>query len=388
MTAPANPREGARPPLTLVLLNKAPGAEWDWIQHLLSHFEVDVITDPDAGTLRPGALYTYYNDKKIDLPETFLKGVADLKGCGFLHCGDEYFRADMRVYAAFDYVIRGPWTDLLAGPGVMGIPIGPSNNMPARDLIPPSRRGLAWSFAGGRRLSRMNMARIFAGITPNSVSLPDLTRGETHISRSAYLDAVADSAFIPCVEGNVIIETLRPYEALAYGAIPILPRRLFADPYRSILGADHPLPTFRTWTEASAFVCRMMADKAALDRLQGEVMAWWRGKLDAYPQHVADFIRKGMAGEMREPLRARFRTWGGSGWQLRRMWELTRQQSGGQVRERLERLPRKIVARLQGQSTDGVWALSTHSQTGTGAPSSANQPGSGQSSSGPDKPRS
>jgi hypothetical protein len=346
-----------KPRLTLVLLNPVPGAEWDWVRRLLSRYELEVVTDPAGEVLKPGALYHYYGDKKIHLPDGFLDKVARLEGCGFLHCGDEYFRADMRAYAAFAYVIRAPWTDLLRGPGVMGVPIGPSNDMPDRPSTPASRRGLVWSFAGGRRLSRVAMARELAGLAPNLVSLPDLARGEKHISRSSYLDALADSVFIPCVEGNVILETLRPYEALSYGAIPILPKRPFADTFRSILGLDHPLPTFLTWGEARAFMVRMMADKPALDALQTRVTGWWTTYCEDLSGRIESFIESGRRGEMREALRQRFANFTGPGWQAGRFWELTRQQGGGQIRERLEKLPAKMLGRLQGKSTAGVWSL-------------------------------
>ena len=52
-----------------------------------------------------------------------------------------------------------------------------------------------------------------------SVSLPDVRKGESLLSRERYVEVMTHSAFAPAPMGNVVIETWRFWEALEYGAM-------------------------------------------------------------------------------------------------------------------------------------------------------------------------
>ena len=342
--------------LTLIELNAGDASERDWIRFLLSDFRLEVIRAPDFSVIRPGALYSIYNHRRLSLPADFLEKISGADGCGLLHLGDERFSGDFRIYGSFSYVIRNSAAAHLEGPGLLNVPIGYSIDLPDLPFIPASRRRYLWSFAGGRRPWRTAMAACFADIDPHLLSLPDTQKGETHISRGEYCSAMADSVFVPCGEGNVTLETVRPYEALEYGAIPLLPRRALADMYRTALG-PHPLPSFSSWKEAAAFVRTLRADPSRLDRLQQETQEWWRERKSAWPKAVSGFIGRHAAGEGRPGLKQRFGDWNNGLYQPRRMTELLRQQSIGQVAGRLVRLA-SSAGRRQPQNA-GVWGLSS-----------------------------
>lgn len=343
-------------PLTLIELNPGDASERDWIRFLLSDFRVEVIRAPDFSLIRPGALYSIYNHRRLSLPADFLAKVEGAGGCGLLHLGDERFSGDFRIYGSFSYVIRNSAAAHLACPGLLNIPIGYSNDLPDQTFIPASRRRYLWSFAGGRRPWRTAMAACFADIEPHLLSLPDTQKGETHISRADYCSAMADSVFVPCGEGNVTLETVRPYEALEYGAIPLLPKRALSDMYRTALG-PHPLPSFSSWKEAAAFVRTLRSDPQGLDRLQKQTRDWWRDRKSGWPKAVSAFIRQHATGEERTDLKRRFGDWNNGLYQPRRMAELLRQQTVGQVAGRLARLA-SSAGRSQPRNA-GVWGLSS-----------------------------
>ncbi len=342
--------------LTLIQLNDGEASERDWYLRLLSGFDLKIVRDPTFSTVQPGALYAYFSDKHMSLPASFLDRVAAAGGCGLLHLGDEYYRGDYRVYAAFSYVIRNSAAPMLDGPGVLNIPIGYSNGLSPAAALPASQRAYVWSFAGGRRPARVAMASRFTHIKPNLLSLPDTMRGERHISRVEYLTALGQSMFIPCGEGNIMLETLRPYEALEFGAIPLLPKRRTCDVYRYLLG-DHPLPSFESWEQAANFLRTAVKQPKAIDALQAEAISWWSNAKEAWMHRIGDFIEHGATGEHQAALRARYAAFNSAAFQPSRAWELLRQQNLGQVGGRLGSLPTRVLRKLQSKSDKGVWAL-------------------------------
>jgi hypothetical protein len=345
----------ARPALRVILLNPGDASEHDFILRVLSGFNLDIVRSADFSRLEAGALYMYFNHRAIDLPESFLSEVGKLRGCGLLHLGDEYYRGDFRIYAHFDYVIRNSAAPFLDGPGLKQIPIGYSLRLQPRAYRPASTRAYMWSYAGALRPLRRAMVDQFAEVKPHAVSMPDTAAGETHIPRETYLDWMADTVFVPCGEGNVLLETLRPYEALEYGAIPLLPRRAMSDMFTRILGR-HPLPTFRSWKAAAAFARRMARSPSALDALQQQTMTWWTRYKQTLATDLVDFIEAGRAGTFAAAHRRRFAAWANPLRPAQRMFALSRQQGIGQLGARIAGLPGKIANR--GRAKEGVWTLS------------------------------
>ena len=71
--------------LTLIELNAGDASERDWIRFLLSDFRLEVIRAPDFSVIRPGALYSIYNHRRLSLPADFLEKISGADGCGLLH---------------------------------------------------------------------------------------------------------------------------------------------------------------------------------------------------------------------------------------------------------------------------------------------------------------
>jgi hypothetical protein len=84
------------------------------------------------------------------------------------------------------------------------------------------------------------------------------------------------------------IETTRVYDALEMGAIPIVERRRRLDYFGALLGGDHPLPTVRSWPDATELVRGLLADHGTLAQLHDRVVSWWastKRSLAAAAQH-------------------------------------------------------------------------------------------------------
>jgi hypothetical protein len=330
-------------------------SERDWLLQLLGPlgYTLEPLSQPVP--VAPGALYVYNSVHRMDLPEDFLRAVKAAGGCGLLHIGDEYFRGNFANYAAFDHVIRMMSAPRLNVPGVFPLALGLTNNLGPAVTTPVSERPLDWFFAGDWKADRGVMADRFRSLPGGFISLPRSFYGERGISRPEYLAKMASTKFAPCPAGNVCIETCRPYEALHFGAIPLLPKRRLADPYADVLG-KHPLPAFDDWSAARRFVERQLKQPAAMDALQAECLAWWKAEQAAIATRLEAFIGVGRAGAFRTSLEQNFgqRTFG----KADRFKALLTQQNAEQLTARAQFSINRVLHKLKtGKNLSGEWSI-------------------------------
>jgi hypothetical protein len=349
------------PALTLVHLNDTPAAERDWLALLLSRFDITHVVSADFSAIVPGALYVTFSDKKLVLPQPFLEAVRAAGNCGLIHLGDEYLRGDFRTYAYFDYVLRNNCGCFLEGEGLLHLPMGFTNSLQPLPIKPASERQWLWSFSGGRRPERTAMARELALARPAYINMPIPGSGQKFDPRPQYFATIADSVFIPCGEGNILLETPRPYEALEFGAIPILPKRRKVDTYAHLMGPN-PIPSFETWREAAEFLVNAQKEPAQLDAIQAEVLEWWgRAKL-MWADRTTRFIETGRTGVWRKAMRDRWGNWAGAEKRCIRAKALMDQQNAVQIQGRISRIPERVMAKVKGKSMGGSWGFSAPAQ--------------------------
>lgn len=278
-------------------------SERDWIEYLLSDFQLEhVVPESHPIPLTDRTIYVVSTNVTplSELPYQ-LQGLRPRSraaaGVGLIHLSDEWYGQDYGYYSNFDFVLRNHFSRKLEKPGLLQFPLGlPRIESAQRPIVAPSARRYAWSFCGNRVASRFEMLATFNGLEPAYV-LPQGQRIPPH----EFQEVLAQSKFVPCPMGNVMLETWRAYEALEAGCIPLLERRTTLDYYRNLLG-DHPIPTFSSWREARRFVCREVQKPQELDRRQAELAQWWRGAKEAWRQRVAGFVREGLAGRYRHDL--------------------------------------------------------------------------------------
>lgn len=329
--------------------------EMDWLMQHLGPSGVTLAPLTLPAPVEPGSLYIYNSIQRMDLSAEFLGRVRAAGGCGLFHIGDEYFRSNLTNYAAFDFVVRMMSAAPLNVPGVFPLALGLTNNLGPAVTTPASERPLTWFFGGDWKADRSVMANAFRHLPGGSISMPRSFYGESGISRADYLSKLASARFAPCPAGNVCIETFRPYEALHFGAIPLLPKTRFADPYGDVLG-KHPLPIFNDWDAARRFAETELKSPAALDRLQAECLDWWTKEQVSIARRLEAFIADGRAGAFRSSLQARFasRDLG----KFERMQVLLGQQSPQRLIARTGFTIKRVVHKLKtGKTLSGEWSI-------------------------------
>jgi hypothetical protein len=349
-------RAAARPSgLSIIRLLPAPMSELDWLDELLKPLNIRIEPYQEPVPIRPGAIYLYHSVQKLTLPPALLTAIRGARPAGLLHLGDEYLRTDLNHYAAFDFVIRMFPFSGSSHPGVFELPLGYTSGLANAPLRLASERKSLWMFAGDWKADRHVMARAFEKVPGGFLSLTRSTEGERGITRAEYMSQMSDAVFAPAPAGNIALETNRAYEALQLGAIPILPKRRYADAYRDVLG-DHPLPDFESWAHAADYVRRFSQDKAGLDALQSECLDWWASEKEKVSRGLGDFIRAGLDGQHTDGLAERFshvRTGG-----LNRIGTLLAQQNGQQIQARLSFEMRRLGTRLRGKpKLQGTWTF-------------------------------
>lgn len=254
-----------------------------------AHASQDLFLDNAIYVMSDGDPFPFHGP-----PAAFLEGIQRTKGKMLLHLSDERWDCDYSFYRHFDGIIRTHLIPEFRWPAAyLTVPVGyPSTEPPVKGTKPASARQYRWSFAGNAMAERRAMVRAFADIQPSVVHLYDIRRGNrSALSADAYGELLRESAFAPAPMGNTMIEVMRLYEALEAGCIPIVPRRLTLDYYRELFG-KHPIPTFRSWSDAAVFV-RGITPPAA-DALQADIGQWWAQYQEALQKRVAEHVERSM----------------------------------------------------------------------------------------------
>lgn len=334
------------PQKTIYRLSTGVPVEKDWLMMLTGKMNASWRQFASVDDIRPGTVFFYCGFEAMKIPSEILEKVRDVGGCGLIHIGDEYYRSDVRQYAAFDYIVRNSPADFLASEGVHFLPLGYTSGLPKVDVKLASQRKYSLMFAGDAKADRELMARKMSRVEGSFISLPRKRLGERNISRNEYVQILMDSVFAPSPAGNINIETYRPYEAVQLGSIPILPKRQKIDIYTDLLG-DHPFPTFLDWGEAAIFCANMMKDPQGLDQLQAECMDWWKAKEESLSVELRNFIQNGERGLYREELQKKF-----GRMRLvsqKRMNFFLKQQNGEQLKVRASSKFMSAVAKVKGR---------------------------------------
>ena len=314
----------------------------DWCRHLLSGLDYKEVSAGSPPKVMPNTLYAVCtNSVNLQaIPGWFYEEVRRTPGVGLLHLSDEWFGEDYNCYRAFSFVLRMYYSRLLDRPGILNVPLGVIGFAPSRDIVPSSSRRFVWSYFGTLMASRPDMLAAFSSLFP-SCSID--RRGHGRVTRPEFLEILGNSVFAPAPMGNVMLETWRLYEALEYGCIPIVERRISMDYFHDLLG-DHPIPCFGSWRQARRFVEDLMNRPRDLDALQLEVASWWSLEKVRWRDRVAAFVRGGLRGDYRAAMESSRYPRG----LARRFWqcsELMRHHSPSALRRRIARQCGRVVTR-------------------------------------------
>ena len=230
-----------------------------------------------------------------------------MQNLGILQLGDEGGINDCSFYAHADYVLRHYWfTEIInpsATPPVLWVPngyrtgVGPTD--PARTLSVHDRQ-LAGFFAGSFHQQSMNQERHELLRVVQEAKLPFLLFGTEGfgigLSPSAYAGFLGNTLFA-LAPGGVSPETIRLYDALEHGAIPILLESPFIESADALGALGHPpLVTLDRWASLPTVFRELKQWPASrLEDRRLEILDWWtRFKLHSQTR-VRDLIEASFA---------------------------------------------------------------------------------------------
>jgi hypothetical protein len=273
----------APPPVTIV--TQRPGCvEMPWIRFLLGDWAGPVIDDPDRRLVVPDSVLVC--DRPGALRSKVKAEIRRLGTVGLVHVGDKRYRSGLDAYGSFGFVWRMYYHSGLTDLAVRQLPLGPAA-VPEITAQPspvarrrPVERLYTWCFVDRFQSTHTPVRDAFRQIEGGFEQLDDSDgRGDPRDlatrDPAAYLELLGDSVFVACPMSDQHIETTRVYDALEMGAIPIVERRRRLDYFGALLGGDHPLPTVRSWPDATSLVRSLLADHGTLAQLHDRVVSWW-----------------------------------------------------------------------------------------------------------------
>jgi Exostosin family len=315
--------------------------EADWLRHLLRPLIQREVLAEQFEFIAPESLYVVSANKNLHrcIPAAFLSALANVRGKGLIHVGDEYFAGGYEVYRAFDFVLRThhtAWFEHI--PEVLTFPLGWGEGMPRRSKVKPvESRKYIWSFLGNKKASsRPEMLRALRPIEPQFVYVYQAgAAGTQRMSRPEYHALLDDTVFAPCPMGNAMLETWRFYEALEAGCIPIIEARPWMHYHKRLLGS-HPIPTVYYWSQAGNLIKAMSKDSERLKILQRQIAGWWTQCKQTAQTRINHFISEKLEAHD-GGLSVRHLPSASLLWPMRRFIELLRHQTGMSLFRRVKR---------------------------------------------------
>ena len=251
--------------------NKEVSWETDWIEYLFRNVTHNTITDYQLNTEIDNCVIIYNSTVNNS---DYIKNLYD-KGItfGLIHLSDEWYRDPVDNYSLAKFVIRNFCGNY--GPNVHVFPVGCISTYPY-GLITNTvkQRQYTWSFSGHVDKSNRHEMTQYMTTVPNGKSYFK-NCGEYvgyALTPVQLWDMYNDSLFMPCPNGNFVMESFRLCEALQAGSLPIVER---GDYWTQLYGDDHPLIQVDHWSQAPTVIEHLMTDLDALELQRYETHQWW-----------------------------------------------------------------------------------------------------------------
>lgn len=219
------------------------------------------------------------------------------KGTALFHLGDELAEHDLAFYDHADLVLRNYWfADICAPEKVIWVPNGYAQGTgPVAHYLPSSQRQIAGFFAGAVKNRTLSDERAAMCDVVEQAGLPfhihKVARMQDRLSPASYAAFLRNARFA-LVPGGNSPETIRLYDALENGALPIMLRSAFCSAGDALDNA--PLLLLDSWQDLPALHAELAEDMARIDALQAELAAWWEGFKSAMRERVRNSVREAL----------------------------------------------------------------------------------------------
>lgn len=265
----------------------------------------------EAGQLVPIMGDSLYLSLFDDMAPVIRAAIANgCKNVGAFHLGDEIGECDHSWYPDVDYVIRNYWYPeafrLPTGARcrkILWVPNGYRHGIGPRarhGLLPTSARATPLFFAGFLSASpqaqadRQTMLDI---VNRNLAVLPTVTVTTggfgSGLGPGAYGGWMESARFALVPRGRAP-ETIRLFDALELGAIPVSLRHAFLEAPEALAGA--PIVILDSWQDLVPWYAKISAKPLAdLDVLQRDILDWWDLCEARFQQDVTQLIEQSFA---------------------------------------------------------------------------------------------
>jgi len=172
-----------------------------------------------------------------------------------LHLSDETL-TDTNIYKYYNHpnckhVFRNYWNENLYNTNITTLPLGYKMGMfkdsTSKETQEYSNRQYKWSFCGHLiKSGRRSIISTIQHILPYYGHEIKTWNASNSLNPIEYKNVLKDTKIVPCLIGNVNIDTFRLYEALECGCVPIVNKinhnmKQTKEYYKQIFG-NHPLP--------------------------------------------------------------------------------------------------------------------------------------------------
>lgn len=212
-----------------------------------------------------------------------------------LHLSNSSFNHNYSYYTLAKHVFRFHYDPSIRLPNVTTLPLGfvtgYMNNTGTINLS--DKRDTLAVFIGQPKHDRQFLMDIISDMDNSFVYSTKQWNCSTKLSFDDVIAIYKKTIFVPCPIGNVSQETLRLYEALEWGCIPVVKKYNGIDYYRYIFG-EHPLLLVDDWSELPNLV--MNLNNESLDALILSTNNWYRGFMESIPKKVEAVCSKILMG--------------------------------------------------------------------------------------------
>lgn len=277
----------------------------DWIHEILNGINLNDIEDYNFKVFKNNSIIIIEPGKDSQ-NNIYLNKLNNLKyKFGVIVLGDEKYTASDDYLEIAQFVFRNYWHKKFANhKNVVCFPVGYRNNFwQDKDKFTTEltqSRKYIWSFAGQitQKPTRLSMIQNL-----KKLSSKDYFIHETHsfgdskgLSITEYRDLMLQTVFIPAPTGWWNLDTIRIYEALEAGCIPIVEKQPL-DYFTNFLGSN-PFITINTWDQAPKIMEQLLNNQELLKQRQKTCTTWWQTYKQNLNQHLVKIVKNTLSTQL------------------------------------------------------------------------------------------
>jgi hypothetical protein len=208
-----------------------------------------------------------------------------------IHLSNESLQHNCNYYTNAEHVFRFYHDDSIKYSNVTTLPLGfVSGYMNNDNIINLSdKRNISVVFIGQIKADRQLLINNISEINNNFIYLTNQWDDPNLLTFDKVIEIYKRTKFIPCPMGWCNPDSLRFFEALEWGAIPIIKKYNGIDYFKYIFG-EHPIPIVNDWNEIPDLINKL--DNNKLDELIIKINTWYKNEMKIVSENVANIIKE------------------------------------------------------------------------------------------------